>query len=224
MSFEGQSPLLASVPGIEHGFGGLAGPVPTRLLDAWNRAKPQWKQTHGVAMAEATAPGASCGEVDALWTRRPGGWVGVVTADCVPILMAARDGSAVSAIHAGWRGTFDRIVAAAWTELRAAGQDPRNWVAALGPCIQPCCFEVGEDLQESFISRFGASRQLNPRHRHLDLAWLNRELLLAEGVAEVEILRQCTRCAQDANGEPLFHSYRREGGGTRQLSVIGRPG
>jgi YfiH family protein len=232
MSFDGRSTLLASIPGIDHGFGSLAEPVPARLLAAWNAARPQWRQTHGVGLAETTAPGQACGEVDALWTRRPGGWVGAVSADCVPILMAARDGSAVSAIHAGWRGTYDCIVEAVWSQLRAAGQEPRNWVAATGPCIQPCCFEVGEDLQERFVSRFGtrfgSSEALNPRHRHLDLPWLNRQLLLSVGVAEVEIIRQCTRCARDANGEPLFHSYRREGGGTRQISVIcrsgGRPG
>jgi YfiH family protein len=197
--------------------------VPARLKALWDQKKPQWKQVHGTAIARASKAGEACGEVDALWTSGPGGWVGSVTADCVPVLMAARDGSAVAAIHAGWRGTLARIIEHAWQELSGQGFDPRGWVAAIGPSIRSCCFEVGEDVQQKFVSEFAefSKASLNPRHRHLDLQWLNAQVLLRIGVAEVDILPFCTRCAKDESGQPLFHSFRREGGGTRQISVIG---
>lgn len=227
-----QSLVLNQVPGIAHGFGGRGAPVPARLVSLWDSQKPQWKQNHGTSLARVLSPGQACGEVDALWTDQKQGWVGVVTADCLPILMAARDGSAVAAIHSGWRGTLSRIVEKTWQSLREAGHDPKNWVAAIGPCIQACCFEVGEDLQEKFICEFsqkfsedlsGSSKSLlNPRFRYLNLSGLTRVLLENLGMHSVEVLPQCTRCSTDTTGQPLFHSYRREGGGTRQLSVIGR--
>ena len=220
-----RSEILNGIPGIAHGFGGWGAPIPKQLISLWNAQKPQWKQNHGTHLAQVLFPGQACGEVDALWTARDQGWVGVVTADCLPILMAARDGSAVAAIHSGWRGTLARIVEKTWLNLRESGHDPKNWVAAIGPCIQSCCFEVGEDLQERFVHEFCPavpSKLLNPRFRHLDLSALTRVLLENLEIHTVEVLPQCTRCSTDSRRQPLFHSYRREGGGTRQLSVIGR--
>jgi YfiH family protein len=215
-----KSPLLSTIPGLLHGFGSIAEPVCADLIEAWNAGKPVWKQTHGTAIATVTRDGQSCGEVDALWSTRS--IIGVVTADCVPILFAARDGSAVAAVHAGWRGTFARIAQRTVDHLRVAGYDPSNWVASIGPSIRQCCFEVGEDVQQKFLAEFSDldPKRLNPRHRHLDLAWLNRELLLASGISEVEILPHCTKCEKLADGTPRFHSYRREGGGTRQYSIV----
>lgn len=215
-----QSSLLRGIPGIEHGFGEIASPIPAGLKARWLEAKPEWKQVHGTDCAEVLKAGQACGQVDALWTRTPGVFAGVVTADCVPILLAARDGSAVAAIHAGWRGTLARIVPKVCRQL------PRyEWVAAIGPSIRSCCFEVGEDVQAEFIREFrsefrGRETEINPRHRHLDLARLNQKLLLEAGVSEVEVLDHCTRCGVLPDGTPRFHSYRREKGGTRQYSLI----
>jgi len=220
-----KSALLATIPTLVHGFGTVAEPVPGFLEHDWNARKPQWKQVHGVATAEVRLAGQACGEVDALWSAQPKAWVGVVTADCVPILMSRRDGTAVAAIHAGWRGTLNRIVEATWNELGRAGHDPKDWVAAIGPCIQPCCFEVGLDVQENFLTEFEGqipAQELNPRFRHLDIARLNQETLKRLGLNEVEVLRHCTKCETAPDGTYRFHSFRREKGGTRQLSIIGR--
>lgn len=217
-----KSALLASIPGLEHGFGSLAEPVPADLVQQWSAGKPTWKQVHGTAIARVSQIDRSCGEVDALWSSEPNTWIGVVTADCVPILLARRDGSAVAAVHAGWRGTFARIAERTVATLNAHGELSSQWVASIGPSIRQCCFEVGEDLQQKFLSEFAGlePRSINPRFRHLDLAWLNRELLLRAGLSEVEILPHCTRCETLPGGGHRFHSYRREGGGTRQYSLI----
>jgi polyphenol oxidase len=216
-----QSPLLSSVPRLVHGFGSLPEPFPAELRPLWERAQPRWRQVHGKAIAEVQAAGQQCGEVDALFTFKRDVPVGVVTADCVPLLLARADGGACAAAHAGWKGTRAGIARALCDELQASGEDLSRWVAAIGPSIGPCCFEVAESLAEEFAREFPEvpRDQLIPRFRHLDLPALNEAQLRACGVARVEILRHCTRCSKDAAGAPLFHSFRREGGKTRQWAA-----
>lgn len=216
-----KSKLLSQVPGIHHGFGGRNENVPAHLAIEWNAKRAAWKQVHGAAFAEVRESGQACGEVDALWTRKPGLPIAVVTADCVPVLLARRDGGAVAAVHAGWRGTRARILRRLFEGLAAAGEAPGDWVAAIGPAIGPCCYEVSEDLARDFAAQFAEVGGAVPRRRHLDLPAINRAELRSIGLFDVEVIRACTRCSMDGDGKPLFHSYRREGGGTRQYSVIG---
>jgi YfiH family protein len=217
-----RSPLLEQVPGIRHGFGDLHAPIPAEFLPAWESSKARWKQVHGTGSAELKAIGQEAGEVDALWSRAPGVPTGVVTADCVPILMARADGGAVAAIHAGWRGTHAHMLLELWVKLVAAGERPENWVAAIGPAIGPCCYEVSAELAADFEQEFGIYDPdlVVPRERHLDLPSINAAELHTVGLKQVEMLRLCTRCF--GGDEPVFHSYRREGGGTRQYSIIAR--
>jgi copper oxidase (laccase) domain-containing protein len=95
--------------------------------------------------------------------------------------------------------------------LSARGEDPAQWIAAIGPAIGPCCYEVSEELAREFGS---------PQTRMLDLPALNAAQLRAAGIGEVELLRACTRCSLDERGTPLYASYRREGRGLQQRSVI----
>ena len=88
-----RSELLDGVAGLTHGFGSSAEPVPESLRADWERSRPTWKQIHGTSIAEVTEAGQSCGEVDGLWTRAPGLPIAVVSADCVRILLARRDGA-----------------------------------------------------------------------------------------------------------------------------------
>jgi YfiH family protein len=208
--------------GITHAFGTRAEEIPETFAERWPLHKPRWKQVHGVALAEVRGPGAPCGEVDALWTRAPGQPIAVVTADCVPVLLARRDGGVVAAVHAGWRGTRARILRELWVTLASAGESPSDWIAAVGPSIGPCCYEVSEELARDFVSHFGdhPAELVSPRHRILDLPALNAAELRAIGLGEVELLRACTRCTHESSGEFAFHSYRREGGRTRQYSMI----
>ncbi len=211
-----QSSLLSKVPGLVHGFGTREEPVFHELLPAWNALKPSWKQVHKADVAHVLAANENCGEVDALWTREAGLPIAVVTADCVPILLAKKDGKAIAAVHAGWRGTRAHILSVLWEKLRAHGEWPSEWVAAVGPAIGPCCYEVSEEIAQDFENEFSSfgEKLAVPRHRILDLPAINAKELEQIGMSEVELLRHCTRCNE------AFHSYRREGGGTRQYSMI----
>ncbi|MCM2278835.1 MAG: polyphenol oxidase family protein [Oligoflexia bacterium] len=214
------SPLLSSVPGLVHGFGTLEEPVPSSLADSWSRLHPRWRQVHGTAQSEVTHPGQDCGEADALYALRSGQPVAVVTADCVPILLARRAGGAVAAVHAGWRGTRGRVLRELWKTLSARGERPDEWVAAIGPSIGACCYEVSPELAEEFRSEWGGrgSGWIVPRPRMLDLQAVNQAELRAIGLGAIDLIRACTKCAGMPE-QPLFHSYRREAGNARQWSI-----
>ncbi len=199
-------PLLDAA-GVTHGFGvrGLAPPPGLR--------RPQ--QVHGARVARATeCAGDASPAADAVISALPGVPVGVVTADCVPILVATDTGSAVAAIHAGWRGLACGVVAAGIEALRAESAGGPRLVAAIGPHIGGCCYEVDEPVLEALAQDFGldlaaALRPGRPAHAWLDLGQLSRTALLRAGVAPDALgalPRACTRCHPER-----FHSYRREG-------------
>lgn len=182
---------------------------------------------------------------DALATHRSGLLLAVQTADCVPILLVDQQKRAVAAIHAGWRGTHARIAEKAVGRMQLEfGSKPANLLAALGPAIGPCCYEVGAELVTKFTAQFadGAEyfdeprsgeepnplqwlnmappgHQPPPKNVHLDLRKANRSQLLAAGLRRQNIFASdlCTACRTD-----LFFSYRKEGPQSgRLLSVIG---
>lgn len=224
-----RSTLLDSVQGLVYGFGTRAENFPAALKEAWVAKRPQWKQVHGTAVVQVSRAGQECGEVDALFTREKGQPIAVVTADCVPVLLARKDASAVASVHAGWRGTGARILRRLWEVLAAQGERPEDWVGAVGPAIGPCCYEVSEELAIDFAREFlGAEKQgfgpAVPAHRRLDLPAINAAELKSLGVAGIDLLRACTRCSQE-DRDFAYHSYRREGpsqrvGGARQWSAI----
>lgn len=158
----------------------------------------------------------------------PGTLVGVVTADCVPVLVADTRTRAVGAFHAGWRGTLARIVEGGVEALREGyGSRPEDLIAAIGPCIRPCCFEVGHEVRESFVAQCPRADDLfsasGPKP-HMDLVEANRRQLLEAGVpqAAISVVGECTACARLDDGRRRYFSYRVEGGVTgRMLSVIG---
>jgi hypothetical protein len=209
-----EHPLLATA-GVRHGFGLRTSPA----LAGVRRPR----QVHGATVVRADA-GDALGEADAALATRPGVAVGVVTADCVPLLVAA--GPAVAAVHAGWRGLAAGVIPRALDALAEAapGAEP---VAAVGPCIGACCYEVDAPVLDALRLRFGAAleaalRPARPGHALLDLAALAREALLAAGLAPARVGRleaTCTRC--DA---ARFHSFRRDGASAgRLLSWIEAP-
>ena len=146
-------------------------------------------------------------EADALVTSTPGDVVAVRVADCVPVLLAAPGRAVVSAVHAGWRGVAQRVLAAA---VEAMAVEPGAIVAAVGPCIGPCCFEVGDDVatqiaaasSEAVVAR-SAVGGAKPK---VDLRAAVTVQLGSIGVRSVEHVGGCTMC------EPAwFHSFRRDG-------------
>jgi YfiH family protein len=146
--------------------------------------------------------------------------LGVQTADCVPILVTDVQGRVAAAIHAGWRGTAMRI--AELTVARLIGKfrvDPRTLIAAIGPHIGVCCYEVGTDVVDTFSDDELIERRPEWPKSHLNLGESNRRQLLNAGIpgGSIETSSLCTKCRQD-----LFHSYRRDGSRMgHMLSVIG---
>jgi len=158
-------------------------------------------------------------EADALASAAPGAALGVGTADCVPVLLAGPHSGAVGAAHAGWRGLCGGTLEAVAGALRHRhGAAPDELLAAVGPCIGPCCYEVGEDVAARFAAIPGAVIARRPRP-HLDLVAAAHHALLAAGLSPERIsvpAGLCTRCQSE-----LFFSYRRDGEATgHHLSVV----
>ncbi|MEM9456152.1 MAG: peptidoglycan editing factor PgeF [Myxococcota bacterium] len=176
------------------------------------------RQVHGADVLRARHVGPDS-EADALWCHRDDGpcVVGVLTADCVPVLLADREGAAVAAVHSGWRGTVAEIAVATVRVLDDAGIPPERLVAAIGPCIEQAAFEVGEEVAEQFDQAF-VERERWPKP-HVDLVGVVRAQLVASGVPAGSIVRVggCTY------GDPeRYFSYRRDGRGIGQMmSFIG---
>lgn len=170
------------------------------------------RQVHS-ARALAAHPGA-CGEGDALFSDLPDLALSVVTADCVPVMLAGAQN--LAAVHAGWRGLVSGVILAT---LKAAGGGS-GWTAWLGPAIGPCCYEVGEDVAAQVAAASVPEVILpGPAGRpHLDLIAAARRQLAAAGIEEIHSISSCTRC----DSERLY-SYRREGTGTgRNMAFIWR--
>ena len=204
------SALLAAVPGIEHGFGTASCLVPEALQSAWE-LRPEKRQVHGTRSVHITGARQAAGEADAFYTAARGIPVSVITADCVPLLMARRDGGMAAALHAGWRGLYGGIIGRFWHELRERGERPAGWVAAIGPTICAQCYEVSEELAQDFVRHYAAlpAGAVVPSHRHLDLRAVAQYELERAGLAAFEHVGGCTCCARDADGSLTFRSYRR---------------
>ncbi len=200
-------------------------------------------QVHGAVVRDLetepgpwmTAEGRAALEGDGLMSRRPGRLLAILTADCVPVLVADTRTHAVGAFHAGWRGTLGRIVEQGIGKMRARyGTRVEDVVAAIGPCIGACCFEVGEEVRERFVAEFaygsalfraGAEPGMSPGNNpHMDLVAANRRQLLEAGVSaqNIQDVAECTACTRLQDGRRKFFSYRDEGGVSgRMLSAIG---
>ncbi|MGH8259399.1 MAG: peptidoglycan editing factor PgeF [Steroidobacteraceae bacterium] len=199
-------------------------------------AEPTWlAQVHGAAVVRldghtadghgadgyATGEGGAPPTADASITRRPGQVCAVQVADCMPVLLAARDGSAVGAAHAGWRGLAAGVLGAI---VHALGEEPfliapDRLIAWMGPAIGPGHFEVGEEVRAAFLAAdggAGAAFTSNARGRwQCDLYALARRRLAAAGVRDVYGGGWCT------HADPgRFYSYRRDGQCGRMAALI----
>lgn len=211
------SALLTSIPGIVHGFGTDAELVPRVLQPRWD-LRPSKKQVHGTRAAGIVSVRQPVGEADAFHTSAAGIPVSVITADCVPLLLARRDGSQVAAVHAGWRGLAGGIIPAVLEELKGG----HEWVAAVGPTICPSCYEVSPELARDFAQRFPgiATNELLPQPRHLNLRAVAAHQLRLGGVEAIDHVGGCTCCARDEHGTRIFRSYRRGDRNSQQHSGL----
>jgi YfiH family protein len=185
---------------------------------------------------------------DGLITATPGLLLAIQVADCLPVMLVDPKHRAVGVFHAGWRGTVKRIVEKGVGEMhRCFGSRARDLKAAIGPCIQGCCYEVGEEVRIKFESQFAYGESLfrevkesdpvrekypllfltarAPGHSELptkiflDLVEANRQQLLAAGVLRknIDASPLCTNCHPD-----LLFSFRAEKGKTgRMMGVVG---
>ena len=183
-------------------------------------SEPLWlRQVHGTSVLDADAAPPPAPEdagpgVDAALTRQSGRVLVVQVADCLPVLLAARDGSAVAVAHAGWRGLAAGIVEATVAALGVAGEELHAW---LGPAIGPAHFEVGEEVRAVFCQlgaepagedrgEAAAAFERNDRGRwQCDLRLLARQRLLQLGVRSIHGEPRCTYAEVDA-----FYSFRRD--------------
>ena len=179
------------------------------------------QQTHTANIRTVTAEDAGKGllrprdysDVDALITNVPGLPLTVFSADCGTVLLYDPVHQAIGAVHAGWRGCAAGIVEKTVAAMGAAyGSRPAELLAALGPCIGPCCFETDGDVPEAMQAALGADADAyimvkGPKF-HVDLAGLNRQWLLRAGLLpeRIEVSGICTACRPD-----LFWSHRKMG-------------
>jgi YfiH family protein len=268
-----QIPTLVKLPWLVHGFstklGGISDQNREKVLNLgfteWdvkenvleNRCRFQsalgasdlklvsLRQIHSDVIHLFDAPPAEPCRGDASITNRPGLLLAVQTADCVPILLVDPKKRAVAAVHAGWRGTLQRIIVKAIGQMQMHFKSkPADLLAAIGPSIGGCCYEVGTEVATQFLSQFAEApdwfdefrtgdepnpiqwlnmmppgHQPPPKNVLLDLRKANRAQLLGAGLRAPNIFvgDLCTACRRD-----LLFSYRKDGAQSgRLMSVIG---
>lgn len=242
-------PALAGLDWLRHGFSAeparnfglhVGGPGPAAIanreeflsdlgLDLSSLVAAQ--QVHGTRVAVVGEAERGAGavdyaealpETDGLATRTVGLALSVYYADCAPLLLADPETRSVAAVHAGWRGAAAGIAAEAVRVMAGVlGARPRAILAAIGPAIGPCCYEVGPEVADAVPAeaRAGVLRRRDARFC-LDLAGLNAWWLREAGVPpqNISTAGECTACRPDR-----YQSHRRQGGRAgRMMAVIAR--
>jgi hypothetical protein len=185
------------------------------------------RQVHGsevVVLDEGNREALLAGPplADAVVTRLVGAPLGVLTADCVPVILVDRRTPALGVAHAGWRGTVLNVTwKAALMMIEVFGSNPADMAADIGPCISGECYEVGEDVREAFIKGlpYGAD-VLRPSSNGkwlADLREANRRQLLDARIPgdAVSVCAWCTHCETE-----MFYSARKTGGKTGRMAAV----
>jgi YfiH family protein len=248
------APGLAALPSIRHGFFGRQGGVSQGVFAALNvsesggddaeavrenRARvsqslgvtPEQlatvRQTHSdivLTLTQTPTPG-NRPEADAIVTALPGLALGILTADCTPILFADAEAGIIGAAHAGWKGAVASIALKTIEAMIALGADRSRIVAAIGPTISGENYEVGPQFTTDFLAAHpeAAPHFSKPegKQEHFDLPGFVEAQLRAVGIAAVENLRACTYAAPDRYFSHRYATHHATTTG-RQLSVITR--
>lgn len=195
------------------------GVTPARLVTV--------RQVHSPTVITAEQPWTpdEAPEGDAVVTSARGLAIGILTADCTPILFADAEAGVVGAAHAGWRGAKSGIIEAVISRMEQLGGDRRRICAAIGPTISQNAYEVGAEFEEAFCAddkenRIFFTAKTAGGKPHFDLPAYCRETLKRSGLEHIDSLGLCTY-----QNESLFFSYRRsvhrgEGDYGRQISAI----
>ncbi|WP_184670586.1 peptidoglycan editing factor PgeF [Rhodanobacter sp. A1T4] len=180
-------------------------------------SSPRWlHQVHGIAVAElGPLPSDHEPQADAAVSHLPGAVLAILTADCLPVLFCAADGSEIAAAHAGWRGLASGVLEETLTQLLAPRKDLLAWI---GPCIGAASYEVGGEVRATFLKRHANASQYfvstRPGHWLCDLAGLACLFLRASGVQNI--------CGSgfDTFTDTRFYSYRREGAASGRFASL----
>ena len=182
------------------------------------------RQVHGALFVTALH-GGSVGTADVLITSRPGLPMAIFTADCLPIIVFDQPNRRLAMAHAGWRGTVESAARVAVDALTRAGGKPEAFLAAIGPSIGPCCYEVDRPVIDRLAAAFPSAwgdwvRAAGPGKWMLDLWAANQDQLKTAGLSKARIdnPRLCTACRMD-----LFFSYRRGRGQGRLVALAAIP-
>lgn len=218
-------PDWPAVPGVRAFFttremGDVKGGGARAALGERLPSPPVWlKQVHGIEVVDASAvPAGTTPDADASFTDRPGTVCTIMTADCMPVLLAARDGSVVGAAHAGWRGLCAGVIERTAERMGVPGGRMQAW---LGPTIGPRAYEVGAEVRDAFLahdaSAASAFTPTRPGHWLLDLYAVARQRLADCGIRSVSGGTHCTY-----SEEGLFFSFRRDKAMQRMAACIWR--
>lgn len=207
-----RSPVLDAL-GVPHGFGTRQGDehAAASALDLSHHTRVIVRQVHGVAVHVEASSSVNNGDspyfdgqgdtprcdADAIVLARPDAYARILTADCVPVLLASADGRSVAAVHAGWRGLVAGVIE------RAADALASPLVAAIGPCISAAHFEIGPEVAERFDDRF-VRLDLGEKP-HIDLRAAVHDRLTRLGAGRIDTTDRCTY-AHEAD----FFSHRRD--------------
>ena len=198
------------------------------LLRSILPADPCWlKQIHGIAVSTPVTRNAFIGgpfEADASVTNIPNEVLSILTADCMPVLFASKNGDVIGAAHAGWRGLSGGILENTIREMRALSDSllPQDIAVWMGPAIGPTAFEVGEDVLEAFSDQSQAilSEAFKPIEGSPGKYWANLYLLAQDRLRSVGI-EQIFGADFCTVGDPVnFYSYRRDKKTGRFASLI----
>lgn len=164
---------------------------------------------------------------DAMVTDRPGLILGILTADCVPVLFADAQAGVVGAAHAGWKGAIGGVTDRTLDAMQALGADPARIACAIGPCIGRASYEVTPDFMDRFVAQDDANERFftpgRPDHLQFDIAAYVAARLAQAGVTRITLMDEDTYSQPDR-----FYSYRRschrnESDYGRQISMIALP-
>ncbi|HQT61733.1 MULTISPECIES: peptidoglycan editing factor PgeF [unclassified Acidiphilium] len=181
------------------------------------------KQVHGARVVLNPEPGAAMIEADAMVTDQPELGLGIITADCAPVLFSSADGKIVGAAHAGWRGAVAGILEETAELMRGIGAE--GITAAIGPCIHQESYEVGADMRQVVLDRATEDTRFfadgRPGHWQFDLPGYCAARLAAIGVQTI-ILPHDTQADEAGYFSHRRRTLRGEGAGGHQISIIMR--
>ncbi|MEL6371267.1 MAG: peptidoglycan editing factor PgeF [Pseudomonadota bacterium] len=245
---------LSNVPGIQHGFFSRLGGTSTDIYASLNCGPGSNDDTKNVAAnreicaqflgvngthlvtghqhhssdgvrVDAPWPIDGAPKCDALVTDRPGIALGVLAADCMPFLFVDPDRQVIGAAHAGWRGALGGVLENTILLMENLGADRSKTVAAVGPCLRPPHFQVGDDLRDQFIEKYPQADQFfapeeTPGKYQLDLVAFGRWRLSENGVLQLSDIGRCTMAEPETYFSYRYSRRQSEPDYGRNLSAI----